>query len=409
MTDRFPLHATALPQHWAGLLIAAALLAGPGLAKADLANYYANLCKIDKPGEGSSNLIPWRARDNAATLGNIVAFRTISLSANYKYGTRVPAPGASYLLYGARWNTKSGISPIFPTNVQGISLRITTADRSLPIMIQPSGKTTLLFADIIRTQVSEAPNASFNRDVTLLAELIVTGTVETGKHEVTGFAKGYEATTLEGWVSQFQDTPPIADSVINTGHYSGIYSKNTCNAKKELDWRDIFYVLNEPPPPIKVTCTVDSQFGGNGHRVNMGTFNVGDFPKNGTLSAPAPFRVSVSQCVKGAKPQISFNAPYGVISGPGYQALKLEPLEKTAKNLGIVIVRPKEPEKTLSIGEGASVGAAYMFDDIPPDGVADASAAGIDLAARYMRIDQEGEGVKPGAANSQVNFRIVYD
>lgn len=410
MKELFPLQVAATPQHWAGLLIAAAMLAGPGLAEAQVVDYYANGCKISKPSEGGpSNITPWTAQDSPATIGNVIAFRTLGLSAHYRYGSRVPAPHKAWLLYGARWNSTAGTGTVFPTDVDGISVRITVIENSLVIATRPDGESTLLLSDVIQGPPPEVGQAGFNRDVTLKVELIVTGKVATGEHKITGFAKSHQGTTLEGWVSQIQPSPPPVGAVINISQYPGTYIYNKCNAKKDLDWRDVFYVNNEPPPPVKVTCTVDSQFGGDGHRVSMGTFRAGDFPKDGSMTPPAPFRVSVNQCVKGAKPRISFNARYGVIQGSGFQALKLEPLQKAAQNLGIVIVRQGDPDKPLSIGEGMSVGNAYMFDDIPPDGVAEGSAAGIDLAARYMRIDQVAAGVTPGPADSQLNFRIVYD
>jgi len=320
------------------------------------------------------------------------------------------------MIIGARW---AG-APVFagsliPSNVKGLGIRV-RKDAAV-VKAEFNDDFLALYSSRIRTAIppnKPKPKREQFGDA-IEVELVVTGDVAPGKHTVTGVDPKWNRTAFEVVTLQrpARLTPAVGSRFVAPLDDGGVppAGMNQCYQRLEYDVSDML-TLEGGGPVIEATCTVDAKFTGAGFTLPMTTHRVNEFPNDGDVGRQVPFSVSVNSCAAGAKPRIAFNAQYGLVPGASGSVLQLKDAGHVgvAKNLGIILTRAGQ-SSALSIGDGpGAVGTKYDFDNIPASGVAANAMAEIALEARYKRVDQSGvRGVQPGAAISQVNFKIFYD
>lgn len=408
-----------LGRHGRQLGLGAVLIAASvGAAQAQPRDYYLRTCSLFQfsasPVGGAT---PWvKTGLDTSTVDNVIATRTLSLSSEGTFVRRDDTGAKPKMLIGGRW---SGGPPyagaLVPTNVKGLGIRVkkgsavVKAERMDDFLTLYTARITSSLPPLVVVGNKEQYGTSIE------IELVVIGDVAPGTHTVTGLDPGWSSTVFEAVTLQRPEAlapdvgahlvAPLDDGPVPPG--GGVQ----CYQRLEYDVSDML-TLEGGGPVIEATCTVDAKFTGAGFTLPMTTHRVSDFPNDGDVGRQVPFSVSVNSCAAGAKPRIAFNAQYGLVPGASGSVLQLKDAGHlgVAKNLGIILTRAGQ-SSALSIGDGpGTVGTRYDFDNIPASGVAANAMAEIALEARYKRVDQSGvRGVQPGAAISQVNFKIFYD
>ncbi|CAB3624943.1 fimbrial protein [Achromobacter pestifer] len=408
---------------WRLTLGGALLLCAAGQTQAQTHYYYSNECSLfqfqNSPVGGST---PWEKTGlGTSTINNVVASRTLTLSGLAKF-RKVDVNNATKpkMVIGGRWvGAPYTANNLIPTNIEGLSIRVSSGRNSAAV-VKPQSFDSFTAIYVKDTATSRPPlsviDQTENYGDTIKVELIVTGQVPPGTHTVNGLKPSWGDTWFEAVMVQRPEANSPAMGAIMESPQSDGWSPGDlpvqCNNRARYVVADML-TLGGGGPVIESKCTVDAKFTGAGFSLQMEGHKVADFPRNGDVSREIPFAISVNSCDQGAWPRIAFNAQYGLVPGAdNVLQLKNSTASGSAKNLGVVLTRQGgNPANPLDIGQGGAVGKKYDFDNIPAEGVGANATAEIKLGARYKRVDQTmpDVGVKPGVADSQVNFKIYYD
>ncbi|MCY1213686.1 hypothetical protein D9M72_257090 [compost metagenome] len=380
----------------------AVCLAVPG-GEAAAARQAVKDCVVQKFAEGTTSGLPWNPPQvgnigSGVPEGTVLATRTLAISSQFRYARTVEVD--SHVVHGAYWNGMPwlGIS-LVPTNVPGVGLRV-----------KPAGAWELKFAPGIRAYASRAlepPAEGGNLDgfgSGITVELVVTGTIPSGTHVVTGAHPSFSAARMTIKMVQMASQP---DSGADISLESGALSTAVCSSEAWFTVEELITVGGVTPPLVTAVCNVDARYVGYGREVAMGRVTTADFPFAGARAGTVPFSISLSDCAAGAKPKLAF---YAGVQGlvPGVPALRVDSVGAYARNVGIVLTRRGETTP-LSIGAGAGDLTFYPFSSQP---AAQGATANFDLEAHYQRTGHDTPAqpsVRSGRANSSVRFQVRYD
>ncbi|KGD87783.1 hypothetical protein JL37_24695 [Achromobacter sp. RTa] len=383
--------------------VLAACLAVPG-AESYAAPRTAGECKVQKFAEGVSGSSGWNPPQvgnvgSGVPVGTVLATRQLTIYSSFTYKDKTTP--MVYVAHGAYWRgVPNDLPAIVPTNVPGVGLRV-----------KPGGRQELKFENAIRAYASlglDFPDAgkrdSFGSGI--VVELIVTGTVPSGSHQVTDQDPSFPAARMHIRMAQMRPQPAAGDDITRVdGKIPG--SGATCLDDAWFDVKELITIGGATPPLVTAVCEVDARYLGFGHEVPMGKVAADDFPSPGSRAGAARFSISLSHCAAEAKPRLAFYAG-GPGRVPGMQALRLDPQPGYARNLGIVLTRQGDAAP-LVIGAGAADLTFYSFPGLP---IAPGATANFDLEAHYQRTDHDTPGqpgVTPGPANSSARFQVRYD
>jgi len=380
--------------------ILAACLAAPG-AESYAVPRTAGECEVQKFAEGISGSTAWDPPQvgnvgSGVPVGTVLATRWLTISSGFRYQDKTMP--MAYLAHGAYWRgVPYDLPAIVPTNVPGVGLRV-----------RPAGRQELKFENAIRAYASlgldHADAGQKNGFASsIMVELVVTGTVPSGSHQVTDQDPNFPAARMHIRMAQMRPQPAAGDDIAHVdGKIPG--SGATCLDDAWFDVKELISI-GATPPQVTAVCEVDARYLGFGHEVPMGKVTADDFPSPGSRAGAARFSISLSNCAAEAKPRLAFYAG-GPGRVPGMQALRLDPQPGYARNLGIVLTRQGDAAP-LAIGAGAADLTFYSFPGQP---IAPGATANFDLEAHYQRTDHDRPGgVTPGPANSSARFQVRYD
>ncbi|CAB3895347.1 fimbrial protein [Achromobacter denitrificans] len=361
-------------------------------------------CKVQRLAEGVTAGGPWNPPQvgnigAGVPVGTVLARRAIAISSQYRYSRDVTGPGA-HQVHGGYWSGPpvTGNS-IVPTNVPGIGVRVKLGD-AWELKFE-SAAVRAYRTRSLETQL-EYPQLD-TMESHVIVELVVTGTVPSGAHQVTGQDPNFPASKMWIRAVQMASQPAIGADIANeTGQLPS--SGAVCRSDAWFSIDELITVGTQPPL-VTAVCNVDARYVGYGREVVMGLVGLGSFPRPGARAGAVPFSISLSDCAAGARPKLAL---YAGAQGrvPGVPALKVDP--GGARNVGIVLTRQGETTP-LAIGAGAGDLTFYPFSGSP---AVQGATADFNLEAHYQRTDHDTPGrpgVRPGPANSSVRFQVRYD
>lgn len=364
-------------------------------------------CVVQKLGEGVTTSGPWNPSQvgnigSGVPEGTVLAQRTLAISSQFRY-SREQTNSDAHLVHGGYWSGPplTGNS-IVPTNVPGIGVRVKLGNVWELKFESPAVRAYRSLS--LETESTWPQLDVFPSHV--IVELVVTGTVPSGTHLVTGQDPSFPASRMWIRAVQMDSQPPIGANIANeTGKLQ--HSSVVCRADAWFSIEELITIGGAQPPLVTAVCNVDARYVGSGREVAMGRVAAGDFPLPGARAGTVPFSISLSDCAAGAKPKLAL---YAGAQGrvPGVPALRVDSGAGTARNLGIVLTRQGETTP-LAIGAGAGDLIFYPFSGQP---AVQGATANFDLEAHYQRTDHDTPatpGVSPGQANSSVRFQVRYD